>query len=121
MPRRLARLLGAGQFRRERGELLMAGPPKAAQLIKYESPESGIRIGEEVAQRVQLLLNAYGCSFLLLQAVAQEVKLILEIRVGLLQAGAVLEELHEPLFIGAHTARVQTSFEKTQSIDQIPA
>jgi hypothetical protein len=49
------------------------------------------------------------------------VKLILEIRVCLLQAGAVLEQLHEPLFVGAHTAPVQTSFEKAQLVDQIPA
>ena len=99
----------------------MAGLPKAAQLIKHESTETGVRIGEQIAERVQLFLNAYGCTFLLFQAVAQQVKLILEIRVGLLQAGAVLEQLHEPLFVGAHTAPVQTSFEKAQLVDQIPA
>ena len=118
--RRLALLLLAREIRGERGELLMAGLPQAAQLEEHQRAESGARIGEQIAERIQLLLHADGRAFLLLQAVAQQVKFVLEIGVGFFEARAILEQLHEPLFVGAHAAPF-TSFEKTQLIDQCPA
>jgi len=49
------------------------------------------------------------------------VKFILQVGVSLLQASTILEELHEPLFVGTHSAPLRTSLEKTQLIDQSPA
>ena len=121
VPRRLAQLSLAPQIGGESGELLMAGLPQAAQLEEHKSPESGVRIGEQIAERIQLLLHPYGRALLLLQAIAQQMKFVLEIRVSLFQARTILEELHEPLFLGAHTAPVRTSLEETQLIDQSPA
>jgi hypothetical protein len=68
-----------------------------------------------------LLLHANGRAFLLLETIAQQVKFVLEVGVGFLQARAILEELHEPLFVRTHGTSVQPSFEKTQLIDQSPA
>jgi hypothetical protein len=46
---------------------------------------------------------------------------VLEIGVSLLQARAILEELHEPLFVGTDIAPLRADLEKTQLIDQSPA
>jgi hypothetical protein len=60
-----------------------------------------------------LLLHADGRAFLLLEAVAQQMEFVLEVGVGLLEARTILEELHEPLLVGTHSAPLRTSFEKT--------
>src|SRR5579871_6183997 len=98
----------------------MRGLPECPQLVEHQGAEAGLRIPEQLPQRIQLLLNPDGGAFLLLEAVAQQVELILEIRIGLLEARAILEELHEPLFLGADPAAVR-AFEKTQLVDQGPA
>ena len=121
VPRQLARLLLARQIGGERRELLVTGLPQRAQLIEHQGAEAGLRIAEQIAERVQLLLDAYGRAFLLLEAIAQQMKFVLEVGVGLLQTRTILEELHEPLFVRTHCAPVRTSFEKTQLIDQSPA
>ncbi len=37
-------------------------------------------------------------------------KFVLEVGVGFFEARTILEELHEPLFVGTHGAPVRTSF-----------
>src|SRR5882757_11103313 len=66
----LACLLGSPQVGGEPRELLMTGFPKPAQLKEHESAEGGAGIGEQVSERVQLLLHANGGALLLLEAVA---------------------------------------------------
>ena len=79
----------------------MAGLPKRPQLKEYQRAESGLRIAQQIAQRIHLLLNADGRAFLLFEPVAQQVKFVLEVGVGFLQTRTVLEQLHEPFFVGA--------------------
>ncbi len=79
----------------------MARLPQGAQLKKNQRSESGFWIAEQLAQRVHLFLDANGRAFLLLEPVAQQVKFILEVGVGFFQTRAILEQLHEPLFVGA--------------------
>jgi len=100
---------------------LMARLPQTAQLEKHEGAKAGARIREQLAERIQLLLYSYGRALLLFQAIAQQVKFVLEIRVGLFQTRTILKELHESLFVSAHTAPVRPPLEKTQLIDQCPA
>ncbi len=121
MLRPLPSLLLARQIGGERRELLVTGLPQRAQLIEHQRAEAGFRVAEQLAERVQLLLHAYGRAFLLLEAIAQQMKFVFEVGIGLLEASTILEELHEPLFVGTHGAPVQTSFEKAQLIDQNPA
>ncbi len=78
----------------------MTGLPQRAQLEEHQRAEAGLRIAEQIAERIELLLHADGRAFLLLEAVAQQMKFVLEVGVGLFQARTVLEELHEPLFFG---------------------
>ncbi len=78
---------------------------KRAQLKEHQRAEAGFRVAEQIAERVELLLHANGGAFLLLEAVAQQMKFVLEVGIGLLEARAILEELHEPLFFGTHRAR----------------
>ena len=108
--RDLARFLLARQIRGERRKLLMAGLPQRAQLKEHQRAEAGLRIAEQIAERIQLFLHADGRAFLLLEAVAQQMKFVLEVGVGLLQTRTILEQLHEPLFIGAHCAALRTAF-----------
>src|SRR3984957_2964144 len=119
--RPLPSLLLARQIGGERRELLVTGLPQRPQLIEHQRAEAGFRVAEQLTERVQLLLDAYGRAFLLLEAIAQQMKLVLEVGIGLLEASTILEELHEPLFVGTRGAPVQTSFEKAQLIDQNPA
>ena len=116
----LALFLGAREIGRETRQLLVTGFPQAAQLEEHERTEAGIGSREKFAERIQLLLNPDGRAFLLLETVAQQMEFVLEVRMGLLQARAILEELHEPLFVSGHAA-VGTSLEKTQLVDQLPA
>ena len=85
----------------------MADLPQTAQLKEHEGAKSGARVGEQIAECVQLLLHSNGRALLLFQAIAQQMKLILEIGVGLFQARAVLKKLHEPLFVSTHAAPVK--------------
>ncbi len=100
MLRHLARFLLARQVGGEGRELLMAGLPQCAQLEEHQRAETGFRIAEQIAQRIHLFLNADGRAFLLLEPIAQQVKFVLEVGVGFLQAGTILEQLHEPFFVG---------------------
>ena len=113
----LAGLLLAGEFRGEGGQLLMTGFPQRAQLVEHQCTESGLRITKELAERIELLLNADGRTLLLLEPVVQEMNFVLEVGVGLFQAGTVLEELHEPLFLRTLTL---ASHQETQLFDQSP-
>src|ERR1700684_4496881 len=99
----------------------MTGLPEPAKLIEHEGGETGAHIRQEVPERIQLFLHPDGRSLLLLEAVAQEMEFILEIGIALLQARAILEELHEPLFFRAHRTPLGPSLEKAQLVDQIPA
>jgi len=83
MTRRLARLLLAGEIGREFGELLVAGLPQSAQLEEDERTEAGGGVREQVAERIELLLDAQRRALLLLQSIAQDMKLVLEIGVCL--------------------------------------
>src|SRR5208282_6805672 len=56
--RGLALLLLARDVGGESGELLMTEPPQAAQLEEYQRAEARARISEQIAEPVQLLLNA---------------------------------------------------------------
>jgi len=97
----LARLLLARQVRGKSGQLLMAGLPQGAQLEEHQCAESGFWIAQQIAERIHLLLNSNGRAFLLLEPIAQQVKFILEVGVGFFQTRTILEQLHEPLFVGA--------------------
>ena len=108
--RDFARFLLARQVGGESRELLMAGLPECAQLEKHQRAETRFRIAEQIAERVHLFLHADGGAFLLLQPIAQQVKFVLEVRVGLFQARTILEQLHEPLFVGSRRAAVRTAF-----------
>ncbi len=121
VPGELARLLLLGEFAGESRDLLMAGLPQGAQLVENESTESGRRVSQQLAECVQLFLDADGRALLLLEAVAQQVKFVLEIGIGLLEPGAILEELHEALFFRTRAPRVLPNLQKTQLIDQCPA
>ena len=94
----LAHLLLAREFGGEAGELLMAALPQGAQLEENQRPEPALRVAEQLAEGVELFLDADGRALLLFQAVVQEVEFVLQIGIGLFQARPVLEELHEPLF-----------------------
>jgi hypothetical protein len=63
----------------------MAGLPQAAQLVEHQRAEARVRIAEQIAERVQLLLHPDGRAFLLLQPVAQQVKFVLEVGVRFFQ------------------------------------
>ncbi len=69
---------------------------------------------------VELLLDADGCALLLLQAVAHQMEFVLEIGVRLLEAGTVLEELHEPLFVRAHATRSAPTCRKLNLSINVP-
>ena len=99
--RHLARFLLPGQIGGEGRELLMARLPQRAQLKEHQCAETGLRIAEQIAERIHLFLYADGRAFLLLEPVAQQMKFVLEVGVGFLQASTILEQLHEPFFIGA--------------------
>ena len=109
------------QIRGEAGQLLMAALPQSTQLVEHQCAEPAAKIRKQVAQPIQLLLHANGGAFLLFEAVAQQVKFVLKVRVRLFQARAILEELHQPLFVGTRAADFQSVLEKTQLIDQGPA
>ena len=119
MTRGLARLLLAGEVGREFGELLVAGLPQSAQLEEDERAEAGGGVREQIAERIELLLNAQRRALLLLQSIAQDMKLVLEIGVCLFQARAILEQLHEALFFRAHAAALRPSLEKAELVDQM--
>ncbi len=119
--RRFARFLLARQIRGECRELLLTGLPQCAQLEEHQRAEPGLWIAEQIAERIQLFLHADGRAFLLLELVAQQVKFVLQVGVGFLETRAILEQLHEPLFLGTHCAALGTAFEKTQLVDQSPA
>ena len=117
----LARLLLPGELGREAGELGVAGLPQGAQLEKNEGTEAGGGIGQQIAERVELLLDADRRALLLFEAVAQQMELVLQVGIGLLQARTILKELHQPLFFRTRAARFGAHLEKTQLVDQCPA
>ena len=100
MLRHLARFLLARQVGGKGGELLMAGLPQRAQLKEHQRAETGFGIAQQIAERIHLFLDADGRAFLLLEPVAQQMKFVLEVGVGFLQARTILEQLHEPFFVG---------------------
>ena len=91
--------------------------PRSWKKTSAPKPVRGVR--EQIAERIELLLNAQRRALLLLQAIAQDVKFVLEIGIGLFQARTILEQLHEALFVSAHATALRPSLEKAELVDQM--
>ena len=66
-----------GELRRESDEQLMAGLPERPQLEEHHRAETAAHIAEQVAERIELFLDADGGALLLFEPVAQQMQLIL--------------------------------------------
>src|SRR6185437_3586899 len=101
----LTLLLRRGKLADVLREYLPSVLPERAQLIEHERRIGGLDEPEAALESGKHLLNACRCALLLLDPVLEPIDLLLQLAIGLLELGPILEKQQYPLVVGSGGGR----------------